>query len=589
MTISAARQKEIRTHIDGLSQQLAANEIIWASGYLAGIAAAGGSVAAAPVAATGETLTIWYGTDTGNAKGIATRLADAAKAKGYNVSLTRLDEVKPRSIAKTKLLIVVIATHGEGEPPEDSESFYQFIMSDRAPKLADLKYAVFGLGDSSYPDFCQTGRELDDRFASLGASRLLDRVDSDVDFETHEDAWSEQALEVVKPLMGAQEPQAADHLQLVPNTPQYDRRNPFPAEVLERSPLTISPSNKRVAHFELLLEGSGLQYQPGDSLGVWPRNDERLVNEVLTLTGVDGEQTVDRDGKQQSVRQWLTEDLELTQVVLPFVKAWAELADAPELSALIDNRDTFQEWIVSRQVADIIEQYPAQVTAEQLVNSLRRIAPRLYSIASSSLAVDDEVHLTIILEGGEEDEKLRAGCATWQLFEQIQVGDTLPVYIEANDRFRLPENGDAPVIMIGPGTGVAPFRGFLQHRQELGHEGKNWLFFGEQHKRTDFLYQIEWQRWLRDGVLDQLSVAFSRDQAEKVYVQHRVIEQGAQVYQWLEEGGHLYVCGNGQGMATDVHQALVTVVSQHGKKTTAEAEQYLQELREQHRYQKDVY
>lgn len=591
MTLTVARQQEIRAQIDTFSQQLGTGELLWASGYFAGLAAAGGELAApTPQAGTSETLTIWYGTDTGNARGIATRLAEAAKAKGYTVELTRLDEVKPRNISKVKALLVVIATHGEGEPPEDSEAFYRFIMSERAPKLADLQFAVFGLGDSSYPDFCQTSRELDTRFTELGATRLLNLVDSDVDFETHEAGWREQALEKVEPLLGAQSGGQPEHLKLVSSTPAYDRQNPFHAEVLERSALTVSPSNKQVAHLELLLEDSGLTYLPGDSLGVWVENDKRLVDEIIGLINAEPNTLVTRDNKEQPLETWLTKDLEITQVVRPFLVAWAELSGSAELAALLEDREELQAWCEVRQVPDVIKAYPAyNVTPQQLVESLRRIAPRLYSIASSALASEDEVHLTIRLEGGETEEGLRAGCATWQLLNRVQVGDTLPVYIEPNDRFRLPEEGDKPVIMVGPGTGVAPFRGFLQHRQELGHEGRNWLFFGEQHKRTDFLYQIEWQRFLRDGVLDNLTVAFSRDQAEKIYVQHRLLEHGAEVYQWLEEGAHFYVCGDGQGMAEDVHQALVSIVSEHGGLDTQAAEDYVEALRQGRRYQKDVY
>lgn len=589
MTLTVARQQEIRAHIDGLSQQLATGELMWASGYFAGLAvASGGAVAPAPQAGTSEVLTIWYGTDTGNARGIASRLAEAAQAKGFTVELTRLDEVKPRNINKVKALLLVIATHGEGEPPEDSEAFYRFIMSDRAPALTDLKFAVFGLGDSSYPDFCQTSRELDARFEALGGTRLLGLVDSDVDFETHESTWREQALDKVEPLLGAQTAQQ-EHLKLVVNAPAYDRQHPFQAEILDRSPLTVSPSNKQVAHLELLLEGSGLSYLPGDSLGIWVRNDKRLVDEVIALIGAEPGTLVTRDKKEQSLEQWLTEDLELTQVVRPFLLAWAELSGSTELAALLEQREALQNWVESRQVPDVIKAYPAKVTPQQLVDSLRRIAPRLYSIASSPLAAEEEVHLTVRLEGGEVDGDLRAGCATWQLLNNVAVGDTLPVYIEPNDRFRLPEDGNKPVIMVGPGTGVAPFRGFLQHRQELGHEGRNWLFFGEQHKRTDFLYQIEWQRYLRDGVLDKLTVAFSRDQAEKIYVQHRLLEQGAEVYQWLQEGAHFYVCGDGQGMAEDVHQALVDIVIEHGGLTPEAANEYLDTLRQERRYQKDVY
>ena len=595
MSLSPERQQAIESQLHTLGRTLAPGELLWASGYFAGLAASSDATRAeAPAVAAepGPTLTIWYGSETGNGRGVAQRLADAARGKGYAVDLASLDEVRPRQIGKLGLLLLVISTHGEGDPPEGSEAFHEFLLGDRAPKLEALRFAVFALGDSSYPDFCQTGRELDARLEALGATRLLDRVDVDVDFEAAEDAWRDRALEAVQPILeadGAHQP----NLQVVRDTERaavaYDRRNPFQAEVLDRSPLTVAPSNKRVAHVELSIEGSGLTYEPGDSLGIWPSNDARTVEELIELIGAEANTPVTRDDETLPLEDWLTHKLELTQVVRPFLQRWAEWSQSSELAAVLEDRDALQAFSASRQVADVLHEYPVEVTPEQLVGALRRIAPRLYSIASSPLVAEDEVHLTVKLEGGEIDGRLRAGVASWQLLETARPGDTLPVYIEANERFRLPADGDTPIIMIGPGTGVAPFRAFVEHRKALGHTGPNWLFFGEQHRRTDFLYQLEWQRHLRDGTLDRLSVAFSRDQADKLYVQHRLKEQSADVHDWLERGAHVYVCGNGQGMAADVHAALVDIVAQHGGRSPEQAEQYLQTLKTERRYQKDVY
>lgn len=594
MPLSPERQQAIESQLDALGRTLAPGELLWASGYFAGLAAAGAPAAetTASSAEPGRSLTIWYGSETGNGRGVAHRLADAARARGYAVDLASLDEVRPRQIGKLGLLLLVISTHGEGDPPEGSEAFHEFLLGDRAPRLNDLRFGVFALGDSSYPDFCQTGRELDARLEALGANRLLDRVDCDVDFEASEDAWRDRALEAVKPLLdvdGAQPP----NLQVVRETNRsavpYDRRNPYQAEVLERSPLTVAPSNKRVAHIELSIEGSGLSYEPGDSLGIWPSNDARTVAELVELIGADSNAPVERDGETLPLEDWLTHQLELTQVVRPFLQRWAEWSESAELAAVLDDRDALQAFSASRQVADVLREYPLDMTPEQLVGALRRIAPRLYSIASSPLVADDEVHLTVKLEGCEIDGRLRAGAASWQLLERGRPGETLPVYIEANERFRLPPDGETPIIMIGPGTGVAPFRAFVEHRKALGHAGPNWLFFGEQHRQSDFLYQLEWQRHKRDGILDRLSVAFSRDQADKVYVQHRLREQGADVHNWLERGAHVYVCGNGQGMAADVHAALIDIVAEHGGRNPDQAEDYLQTLKSQRRYQKDVY
>ena len=596
MALSPARQQEIETQLGSLSQSLAPDELLWASGYMAGLAAAAGPAAAeagpAPAAesAAVATLTIWYGSETGNGRGVAERLAEAARARGYSVDLASLADVQPRRINRVGLLLLVVSTHGEGDPPEEAEAFHRFITGERAPELHELRYAVCALGDSSYPDFCQTGRDLDQRLAALGASRLLERVDCDVDFETRETPWREQVLEAVRPLLESES--APPRLEVVrePAGPsRHDRGNPFAAELLECAPLTVAPSNKRVAHLAVSLEGSGLSWQPGDSLGMWPRNDERLVDEIIDIIGADGDTPVERDDRQYPLATWLGEHLELTQVVRPFVEAWARLSGAGELSELLDDRDRLAAWCRTRQVADVLREHPAEVQAGDLVAALRRIAPRLYSIASSPLTADDELCLTVKLEGGERDGRLRAGAASWQLLEGAAPGDRLPVYIEANQRFRLPEDADTPIVMIGPGTGVAPFRAFVEHRRARGDGGSNWLFFGEQHRRTDFLYQLEWQRYLRDGLLDRLSVAFSRDQADKLYVQDRLREAGAEVYAWLEAGAHVYICGSGQGMAAGVHQALIDVIGAHGGCSADRAAEYLDAMKTDRRYQKDVY
>ncbi|QOC22651.1 assimilatory sulfite reductase (NADPH) flavoprotein subunit [Wenzhouxiangella sp. AB-CW3] len=606
MALVPAQQQEIERQLDRLRDNLTSEQLLWASGYMAGLAAAGSSVAhgavdqmAQPAAEPGaaETLTIWYGTETGNARGVARRLADTARERGWEVSLAGLDEVQPRRIGKASLLILVVATHGEGDPPETAEAFCRFIHSDRAPSLDKLRYAVFALGDSSYPDFCQTGRELDERLAELGGERLLDRVDCDVDFETQEDPWRDRVVERVEPLMQQGSAAAEPHLQVVGRpapqaasaTAAHDRRNPFEAELLEVSPLTVTPSNKRVAHVELSLEDSGIVWQPGDSLGMWPENDPALVERIVEACGVDASAEIEHDGRRISLGRWLGRHAELTQVVRPFLVRWAELTEAGELQALLDDRDALTRWVAERQVIDVLEDYPLRVDAETLAGSLRRLAPRLYSIASSPLTVEDEIGLTVKLEQHGADLARRLGVASGQLLERAAPGDVVPIYIEPNERFRLPSDGDRPIIMIGPGTGVAPFRAFVEHRQAQAAAGSSWLFFGEQHRRTDFLYQLEWQRFLRDGALSRLSVAFSRDQAEKVYVQHRLREQAREVYAWLEEGAHVYVCGSGQGMAADVHQALVDVIVEQAGRSAEQAEEYLAAMKADHRYQKDVY
>lgn len=583
-------QQELQHRVGTLASDLTPGQIQWASGYLAGLATSAASAAAAGQQQV-EKLTIWYGSETGNGRGVAERLAEAARSAGLAVVLQDLAEVQVRQIARVKLLVLVVSTHGDGEPPADAAALHKLILGDRAPRLENLRFSVFALGDSSYPDFCQTGRELDETLARLGAQRFLDRQEVDVDFEADEARWRPGLIEAVQLLAGSSV-QSNPHLQLVPEpaSPRFDRRNPFTAEILETAPLTVTPSRKVISHVVLSAGDGALDYQPGDALGLWPTNDPALVDELLELTNLDASTKVERDAQCLSLGDWLGHRLELTQVVRPFVLAMAKRSGSAELARLMEDRQGFQNWVRQWQVIDVLREYPVALDPAALVAMLRGISPRLYSIASSPLAQEGEVHLVVKRLGGKTaDGRLRAGVASWQLTGVVNPGDTLPVYIEPNLRFRLPADGDRPIIMIGPGTGVAPFRGFLEHRQALGQRGRNWLFFGDQHRRTDFLYQLEWQRHQKSGLLTRLSVAFSRDQAGRLYVQHRIAEQGKALFEWLEEGAHVYVCGSGQGMASDVHAALRAVVVKHGLFDRDEAEAYLQNLAASGRYQKDVY
>lgn len=606
MAMAPAQQQTLQQQLNDLAGSsdagLDAQALSWASGYLAGLAAARAGLdiarapATAPVASQQATLTIWYGSETGNGRGVAERLAGAAEAAGHVVTLAATDDIQPRSISKLSHLLLVVSTHGEGEPPETAAALHQYLLSERAPQLPQLAYAVFALGDSSYPDFCQTGRELDQRLAELGASRLLQRVEVDVDFAPAEESWRERVLVSVADLLpdaarAAPISAAPVHLQLVAgNAPEsaHDRNNPWLAEVLESAPLTVAPSTAVVKH--VALDAAALSYQPGDAVGIWPQHDQRLVDEILQLTGLDGAAVVAHRDQSLPLAQWLCERLELTQLTRPFLQAWAERGEFAELSGLLDDREALTAWQSSRQVVDVLRDYPRDVSADELVGMLRGLTPRLYSIASSPLLFEDELHLTVKQVGGlNREQRLRAGVASWQLAQQLAPGDSVPVYIEPNPRFRLPQDTARDIIMIGPGTGVAPFRAFVQQRQVLQASGRNWLFFGARHRRTDFLYQLEWQRLQRQGALHELSVAFSRDQSERIYVQQRLLEQGRAVFEWLENGAHFYVCGDGQRMAKDVHQALLQIIARHGGLSSERAAAYLQQMQSDQRYQKDVY
>lgn len=584
-----------------LVEGLDAAALHWLSGYAAGLASRPGSaapsvaapVSATPAAALAVPLTIVYGTQTGNSRLLAERLKHQVESAGLPARLFRASDYPVRELAKERLLCVVISTQGDGDPPDDSRGFCEHVLGKRAPRLEGLRFAVLGLGDSSYPKYCEVGRVLDARFAELGASRLLERADCDVDFEPVAAGWLDQAYARAREAM---EPQAAPIAAVVPlrgpaPSPTHSKEAPFPAEVLVNQRITGRGALKDVRHVELSLEGSGLEYAPGDALGVWPHNPPELVDAFLSELKLDGGTEVKRDGRTLPLAKWLGEELELTKLNRPFLERHATLAGSAELKRLLEPgaAEAFRALLASHQVIDLLRAHRAPWGATELVSALRRLAPRLYSIASSPKRVGAEAHLTVSVVDYTAFGTRHFGAASSYLAARAAGTDKVRVFIEPNERFRLPEDGNRDVLMIGPGTGVAPFRAFVQERAEVGARGRNWLFFGEQHFRTQFLYQVEWQEALKKQTLHRLSLAFSRDRTEKVYVQHRLREAGREVYEWLDGGAHLYVCGDAQRMAPDVHAALVDIVSTHGGKSREDAEAWLQALREQRRYLRDVY
>ncbi|GAC15955.1 assimilatory sulfite reductase (NADPH) flavoprotein subunit [Aliiglaciecola lipolytica] len=575
------------------------DQLTWMSGYLAGLAhQQSGIHAVAPASSASvaeKQLTILYGSQTGNAKGVAQDYKEKAQHAGLKVNLLSMADYKAKQLKNETHLLIVVSTHGEGDAPDDAIELHEFVGSKKAPKLPDLNFAVVGLGDSSYEFFCQTAKDFDARLEALGGKRLTPRVDCDVDYETVTNAFFDQIAIQLKEEFAASQTRVeqtstvAGVASLATGKSEYTKKSPFTATLLESQKITGRDSVKDIRHVEISLEDSGIQYQPGDALGIWFSNDELLVDELLSLVEVDANEQVTVGDQTISIKTALIEKFELTLSYPTFVKSYLDSAPNEKLQALFEDKAQLRDYLADKQIVDIVVDFPAKITAEQLARALRPITPRLYSIASSQAEVDDEVHLTVAMVEYDVNGNVRNGSASHFLGKRLEEGQEVKVFVEHNNNFRLPQNPDTPVIMVGPGTGIAPFRAFMQQRAEDEAEGKNWLFFGNPNYTQDFLYQTEWQRFVKDGVVDKVTLAFSRDQEQKVYVQHRLLENGAELYEWLEQGAHFYVCGDATHMAKDVHDALLTVIQEHGGKSAEEAEAYLTEMRRGKRYQKDVY
>ncbi|BDA16997.1 sulfite reductase [NADPH] flavoprotein alpha-component [Aeromonas caviae] len=585
--LSDEQQRQLNQVLTTLNTQ----QLAWVSGYLYGLSQAGVqpvASAGAEAAAPGGSLTILYGSQTGNAKGVASAIKAQAEARGLPVTLTSMADYKPKQLKKESHLLVVVSTYGEGEPPESAVDLFEQLKKGKVGKLEGLKFAVLGLGDSSYEFFCQTGKDFDGFLAKAGAERIHELASLDVDYQDAAKTWGEQAVAAVAATLsaGAATASVAGSVQAAVGHSQYNKENPFPARLSVNQKITGRDSTKDIRHIEINLEESGITYQPGDALGIWFDNDADLVGEVLVLAGLTGDEATPHG----SLREALTRHYELTRLHGGLITGLAEITDNAALKDLAGDKAQVNALVTSAQVVDVLKRFPASLSADQLIALLRPLTPRLYSIASAQSEVEEEVHLTVgVVRYRQEDGTVRSGGASSYLADRLPEDAEVRVFVEHNDNFRLPANPDTPVIMVGPGTGIAPFRAFLQEREAQGAEGKNWLFFGNPHFTQDFLYQVEWQRYVKSGLLSKISLAFSRDQANKIYVQDRLREAGLELYQWLEAGAHFYVCGDANHMAKDVQEALLEVIAEHGHKSREEAEEYLSELRRAKRYQRDVY
>ncbi len=578
-----------RTQIDcvrALLPTLDGAQAMWLSGYLAAFAQGNRAVEA------GCDVHVLYASQTGNAERLAKKLGALLTEHGHRPTVWAMREVKASHVKKLGIVFVIASTHGEGEPPDNGRALHELLHSTRAPKLDRVRYAVLSLGDSSYPLFCQTGIDFDQRFAALGAQRLLDRVDCDVDYDEAAAQWMGDVVR----LLGSGVSAGAQAVAVVEQEPVavYSRTHPWRAEVLENTNLNGRGSDRETRHIALSLEGSSLVYEPGDCIGIFPHNDPALVQDIIDVLNWDGDTVValPKSEVRVSLREALGQYVEITAVSKSLLGNVQAYSAHPQLHAMMQagQEAVLKAYVSGIDVLDVLRDFgPWTFSPDVFVGLLRKLPPRLYSIASSQRANPHEVHVTIRAVRYASRGRMRHGVCSVYCAERIQLGDLVSMYVHTNANFKLPIDHDTPIIMVGPGTGVAPFRAFMEEREASGARGDAWLFFGDRHFVTDFLYQTEWQRWLHSGVLTKLDVAFSRDGDQKVYVQHRMRAQASTLYAWLQRGAVLYVCGDAAAMARDVHAALLAIVQEQGGMSEAEATAYVEQLIAQQRYQRDVY
>lgn len=582
----------------------------WLNGYLAGLFADAnlgepGATSRSPSAPAkpADPLLVLYGSQSGSAEGLAKKFAKEAATKGFAPRVMELNAAAKLDLTQEARAVIITSTWGDGEPPDNATEFWSHISAEAAPKLANLNYSVLALGDKNYSEFCGAGKKFDERLETLGAKRIHPRVDCDLDYEALAKGWMDSVWPALIATSTGSESVASEPANS-PNGPSpaadspiasttYSRTNPFPARLITNRKLTGVDSGKDTRHFEISLQDSGLTYEVGDALGVMPQNCPALVDEIIRALGCDGEEGVtEPSGKETSLRSALLRNYQITKPGSSLLQLIADKAGDEELKSLLEpsRKADLDKFLYGREVIDVLLRCgAAKFAPKEFVGLLAKLQPRLYSISSSPKAHPGEVHLTIAAVRYESHGRARKGVCSTFLADRVEADTPVPVFVQTSHGFRIPADGSKPIIMIGPGTGIAPFRAFLEERRAIGATGKNWLFFGDQKAACDFLYREQLEAMLAEGSLTRLDTAFSRDQAEKIYVQTRMMEQAAELWRWLEDGAHLYVCGDAKRMAKDVDAALHEIIQNAGGKTADEAKAYVAKLKSDKRYQRDVY
>lgn len=567
----------------------------WLAGFLAGLHSRllvldGAGPIAGAAQATAPALHILYGSQTGNAEALANHAASSARSQGLAPVVQALGEVDLDVFAAMRHVLVITSTYGEGEMPDNAQLFWDAISATTAPRIEHMHFAVLAIGDTGYDGYCQAGKYIDMRLEQLGAKRLRERVDCDVEYEDPAHSWLAAVLPDYAHVAGAAAGSTAATPVAAVALPGSSRKMPYASSLLSNRRLSGAQSSKDIRHFEFDLEGSGLHYEAGDALGVIPVNDPQLVQGLLTRLNVDYEIPV--PGHESSLGDLLTYQLEISEPSRKLVDWIGQGSAHEELQYILehDDKDTLAAWLWGKDVLDLLRLNPNQaIGVQELLAHLRPLQHRAYSISSSSKAHPDQVHLTVAAVRYQHNGRARGGVCSTYLADRVGRGEKPAIFISPNKAFRTPQSGDTPIIMVGPGTGIAPFRAFLQERQATGATGKNWLFFGDQHRAQDYIYENELSQWHKGGHLSELDLAFSRDQSEKIYVQNRMHERGAQLYAWLEQGAHFYVCGDATRMAKDVDEMLHRVVAEHGGSSPEKAAHYINQMKKDKRYLRDVY
>ena len=541
-----------------------------------------------------------YASQSGTAEGVARKVARELQAKGHVASLSSLEGYASATLLAERYAVIIASTYGEGEAPEAVRPFYEQLCLERFPCCENLSYAVLALGDSNYEHFCKFGIDLDNKLASLAGTRLCERTDCDMDYESAFEQWKSTLYRSLDDIVTAG-PARSEPLTSLAGTPtklvaasavRYNRDNPYSAALIEKRALTHEISSKQTLHLAFDIRDSNVSYEAGDACGVIPQNDIRLVEEILHNLNFSGSVTVELPKSGTSTLfEALLDHLQITRLTRKMIEAYATIGQCqPLFDLLAAEREQLEKYTCDRGLIDLLHDYPGVLRdPADLVAMLSRLAPRLYSISSSPAAHPGEIHTTVAVVRYQAHNRQRGGVCSTLLADRKGSGERLPVYIHPNKRFRLPPNSNSPMIMIGPGTGIAPFRSFLHERRALNHTGKNWLFFGERSAATDFLYREELEEMHSDRHLTYLDLAFSRDQERKIYVQDRMKEKGRELFDWLEQGASVYVCGDASRMAKDVDAALHSVIASHGGRGPDAASEYMQVLKDQHRYHRDVY